>query len=161
MKVTQKMTMKEYDAFTAHNLAQKVPDWQNWDIRRRLGDSIYDFSKEPPEQRKSVHNRGNTKTELNGHFALLSEHFFYFGDQPVPLSPDLMPIVKQGQGHRSTSNAPYFDTFVRWIHNLGFEENTVLGRPQIDLFSDECLVTECANACRVEGEEDLRSENSD
>lgn len=57
MKVTRKMSMKEYDAFTAHNLRQKIPDWQNRDSRKRLGDSIYDFSKKPPSQRKGCTRR--------------------------------------------------------------------------------------------------------
>src|SRR5688572_16424822 len=44
MKITQKLTMREYDAFAEAYYPEKIPDWRNADICRRLGDSIYDFS---------------------------------------------------------------------------------------------------------------------
>lgn len=156
MKITRKMTMREYDAFTASRLTQKLPDWKNLDIRRRLGDSIYDFSENAVKQRKGVHSKGNMSTDLSGQFALLSRHFFYFGDKPKRLPRTLMPIVKQGQAHRSKSNSPYVESFVKWIHSLVIKKNAIIGRPQVDLFSNEKLVAKCANACRQEGERDQR-----
>lgn len=66
------------------------------------------------------------------------------------LPRDLMPVVRQGQGHRSTSNSRYFERFVQWTQGFGIEENTLLGRPQVDLFSDENLVAKCAKACRAQ-----------
>ena len=157
MKVTEKMTMRQYDALTQKSLREKIPDWHHKNHRLRLGDSIYDFSSDPPKQRESVHRHGNMPTDLGGGFALLSTHFFYFGGKPEPLPPDLMPIVKQGQGHRSTSNAPYFDRFVEWIENLGIKPNTLVSKQQIDLFEDEEMVAKCADCRREQAEEDERS----
>ena len=40
MRVTDKMTMSEYDAWTRQNLPEKIPDWRGpWE--RKAGDSMY------------------------------------------------------------------------------------------------------------------------
>jgi Nucleotide modification associated domain 2 len=130
MKVTRKMTMQDYDAFTKHSLDMKIPDWKNTDRRRKVGDSIYDFSTAPPTQRRGNHKIENRETDLSGQFVLLSDYFFYFGDKPVRLPDRLLPIVKEGVGHRSISNAPYLSEFVMWIDGLGYQPNTLLGEPQ-------------------------------
>jgi hypothetical protein len=154
MKVTQKMSLEEYDIYTKSRLPNKIPDWRNKDKRKRLGDSIYDFSKGLPIQRRSVHNEYNITTDLSGRYALLSDHFYYFGNKPIPLPLELRDIVKQGQGHRSNQNAPYFDSFVEWLEGLGYKANTLLGEPQFDLFANEQNVSLCAKARCSEAEED-------
>lgn len=117
MQVTQKMTMQEYDAYAKKELTGKIPACHHKDFKRRLGDSIYDFSTNPPKIRESVHDEGNRNRDLGGIYTLLSDHFFYFGDDARPLPDDLRPIVKDGQGHRSRSSSKYFEAFVDWIHN--------------------------------------------
>ncbi len=153
MQVTRKMEMWEYDRWTKECLPEKVPDWHHPDHRRRLGDSLYDFSTHPPRQRQGVHDKGNRARDLSGKFVLLSTHFFYFGDQPKPLPPRLLSIVKQGRGHRSTANAPYIDRFLAWIHALGIRANTLIGKPQIELFADDDSVAKCAAPSTGEGTE--------
>src|SRR5689334_20890839 len=95
--VSATLTMPDYDALTRQTLTQKVPLWTHRDRRRRLGDSIYDFETDPPTQRLGVHGDGNRYTDLSGLQVLLSDHFYYFGDNPQPLPDDLLPIVRQGQ----------------------------------------------------------------
>jgi hypothetical protein len=130
MRVTQKMTMANYDRFTQSKLSRKIPLMTSADPRRRSGDSIYDFSTSTTTLRPSVHGEGNKETDLSGKYVLLSNHFFYFGDQPVALPEALLGIVKQGQGHRWPTNAPYVDAFVRWIHSLGYLPAKLIGKPQ-------------------------------
>jgi len=130
MLVTQKMTMEEYDRFTRSELPGKIPLWESIDLRRRFGDSIYDFSTPRPSLRLSVHREENRSTDLNGDYVLLSNHFFYFGDQLVTLPRTLQAIAQQQQGHRSDKNAQYFDAFVDWIHSLGYPPAELLGEPQ-------------------------------
>lgn len=137
MKVTRVMSMREYDDFTKAYLHEKIPEYKNPDVRRRLGDSIYDYRVNPPRLRRSVHNEKYRKRDLGGINALLSECFYYFGDQPIPLPEHLITIVKQGQGHRSRSNAPYLLDFIEWIETLGLDVNTLYGNPQLKLFDDE------------------------
>ncbi|MFL5660153.1 MAG: hypothetical protein ACJ8BW_02250, partial [Ktedonobacteraceae bacterium] len=120
MLVTEKMTMEEYDRFTQAELPGKIPLMNSADRCRRCGDSIYDYSTPTPSLRPGVHSENNQSTDLNGYYVLLSNHFFYFGDSPALLPEALLGIVKQGQGHKSRANAPYFDDFVRWIHSLGY-----------------------------------------
>jgi Nucleotide modification associated domain 2 len=85
MRVTQKMTLEDYDRFTQSELSDKIPQWKSTDHRRRYGDSIYDFSTPTPSLRRGVHGEENRKTDLSGGWVLLSDHFFYFGDQPIAL----------------------------------------------------------------------------
>jgi hypothetical protein len=156
MRVSQKVTMVGYDALTRRTLTQKVPVWTHRDRRRRLGDSIYDFETDPPMQRLGVHLDGNRATDLSGLNVLLSDDFYYFGDNPQPLPDDLLAIVRRGQGHQSVMNAPYVDAFTAWLGSLGFKANALHGSPQLDLFKDAATVAACAEACRDDDLEDER-----
>lgn len=133
MRVSQKMTLQEYDLYVQEHCPYKVPDWFNADVRRQLGDAIYDFSEDPPRIRPSVHTEENRERDLRGKYALISDHFYYFGDNPIPLPEYLLPIVRQQQGHRSSRNAPYVELFVSWLSSLKLTPNQLYGNPQIPL----------------------------
>jgi Nucleotide modification associated domain 2 len=146
MLVTAKLTMANYDRYCKETLKGKVPDWNNRDCRRRLGDSIYDFSAgsgQPMMRQPAVHDADNMKTDLSGGYVLLSDHFYYFGDRPIDLPDELRPIIKQGQGHKSWANMSYEARFVEWLEEIGLKANTLYGKPQIDL----CHSPEAASAC--------------
>jgi hypothetical protein len=155
MKITDKMEMSKYDEYVRKFLPWKIPDWRNEEYAKRVGDAIYDFSSKSPKLRTGVHKEKNRETDLGGLYALLSKHFYYFGDQPVPLPPSLMGIVRQGQGHRSRSNVAFVDQFIDWIENLGKPRNETIGKPQLILSaSDES--GECARirrSCAIADEE--------
>lgn len=134
MRVTDKMSMREYDDWAQEELPEKIPDWRGGDRRRRLGDAVYDFSELPPRVRKGgPHGLEHREHDLKGEYALLSEHFYYFGDHPEPLPDHLLGIIKRGPGHRSRENAPYFEPFVEWIEGLEIKPNILLGHPQLSL----------------------------
>jgi len=107
MEVTEILTMAEYDNWARKKCPKKIPDCTNSDVRRCLGDAIYDYSASPPRQRKGVHSSGNIETDLSGSNVLLSRHYFYFGNVLRPLPQDLQGIVKQGQRHRVKLNEPH------------------------------------------------------
>jgi hypothetical protein len=131
MRVTTKMSMRDYDSYTRRELRNKLPAERTADPRRRVGDSIYDFSKQgAPLRGGSVHLETNRATDLGGEYVLLSHQFVYFGDNPMRLPAELLPIVKQGQGHRSAANDPYADAFTAWIASLSIRFGSVLGEPQ-------------------------------
>lgn len=136
MKITDKKTLVEYDSFCQEKHPKKIPDWTHRDHRRRLGDCIYDFSQDPPKQRPGVHDEENVKKDLRGKYSLLSNHFYYFGDNPIDLPVELRPIVIQGVGRRSGSNNPYITTFLSWIESLNLELNTLYGKSQLNIFDD-------------------------
>lgn len=129
MEVTEVMTMQEYQRYCEKQLPIKIPNWKSRDYRRRVGDCIYDFLTSPPRVLESVHDERNRQRDLGGKCALLSDHFYYFGDKPEPLPPKLLAIIRQGQGHKSTSNTPYFHDFVEWILTQTKAKNKVYSEP--------------------------------
>lgn len=148
MKITKKMTMQEYDDFCKKKYPKKIPDWYNEDFRHRVGDCIYDFSDElNPKIRKSVHTEKNKEKDLSGKNALISNHFYYFGDKPIPLPDNLKAIIKEGQGHKSTSNKPYTNDFINWIENPSYEINRINGEPQLkeEIMKIEDVCSICSN----------------
>jgi hypothetical protein len=64
MKVTGKMSMRDYDTYARRRLKEKVPEMRSSDRRRWLGDSIYNFVALPPALRESVHTEENRETDL-------------------------------------------------------------------------------------------------
>ena len=129
MRVSAKMTMAEYDDYAQEHLPIKVPDGQSGANISNVGDAIYDFSETPPRLRDGVHCEEERERDLGGRFALLSDHFYYFGAQAKPLPEHLRPIVKKRQGHRSTANEGYVDDFIEWIEGLDARPNHLQGLP--------------------------------
>lgn len=156
IKVTEKMTMKEYDAHTRTKHPDKIPDWSHSDHRRRLGDSLYDFSGKNVRQRPGVHVASNQATDLSGKHALLSAQFYYFGDQAVPLPGDLRPIAQNRQGHRRALNGPYVEKFITWIER-NFEPCTLRGKPLLNLFlsKSKAACGWCASGRAEDDEQDV------
>ena len=132
MRITDKMTMREYDEWVQEECPEKVPDWNSSDWRRKLGDAVYDFSELPPRVRRGgPHGLENREHDLNGEYALLSEHFFYLGAKPVALPGHLLGIIKRGPGHRGPGNTPYVEPFMEWIESLALQPNHLYGNPQM------------------------------
>jgi len=148
MKVTEKLTMEQYDTFTQQYLPEKVPDWSSPDPRRRVGDSIYDFSCTPPRMRQSVHSgkdlEKNLKRDISGRNALLSNYFWYFGHKACKLPDNLQQIGIQSPNHRSNLNDSYIEKFLEWLDGLGLEPNRLYGRPQKELFKGSRICCECS-----------------
>lgn len=131
MRITDKMTMRDYDEWAREERSEKIPDWRSSDWRRRLGDAMYDFSEFPPRVREGgPHGLEHREHDLKGEYALLSRHFFYFGDAPVALPDHLLGIIKRGPGHRGPQNAQYLEPFVEWIEGLKLQPNLLHGNPQ-------------------------------
>jgi hypothetical protein len=99
MRVTSKLTMKEYDQFCKTSLPKKIPHWRSRDYRLRMGDCIYDYTTgEHPKMRWGIHSENNRERDLSGKYALVSKQFYYFGNQPVDLPEYLHPIIPQLKG---------------------------------------------------------------
>lgn len=139
MRVTDKVPMHEYDALAREHWPGKVPDRRNGDPRRRVGDAVYDFGEDPPRVRPgAVHTCEHRDHDLSGEYALLSEHFYYFGDRAVDLPDHLLGIVKRGPGHRSRGNDPYLGPFLEWLEGLGLPPNCLQGDPPEMFRSRSC-----------------------
>lgn len=156
MLVTERLSMEEYDERTRVRLKKKVPNVNSHDPRWIVGDSLYDFSEPRVRQRIGVHEEGNQVTDLGGRNVLLSDHFVYFGDQPVLLPTKLQPIVKEGQGHKSSSNDRFLQPFVDWLETTGHKPCSLVGQPQMwHTVPAQSLPRACASARRDEAEAEL------
>lgn len=131
MRVHESMSFKDYDDLCKKQLKGKIPDVSHRDVRRRLGDCIFDYSKDPEgKMRLSVHTLKNRRKDLSGKNVLLSDHFFYFGSKAVKVPKHLEPLIIQQQGHRSTMNDPWKHEFVEWIER-NYKPNELFGSPQM------------------------------
>jgi hypothetical protein len=157
MKVTSRLTMKDYDTYVKERLPRKEPQINSDDWRMRLGDSLYDFSAKGIPQRPGVHRRSNRKTDIGGKNALLSSEFVYYGRNAIPLPGQLKGILHAGQGHRSNKNDDYIPTFERWWEAVRPKngESPIKGDPQLEL--DPLKQKLCAIRRQKESEDDLAS----
>lgn len=139
MKISQIMPLLEYDSFCKKYLPNKIPDWSNTrDWRLRMGDCIYDFSEgKIPQLRDSVHKVWNIKKDLSGINALISDHFYYFGEDPILLPLELSKIVFQNQGHRKFDDINLYSKLESWLSQ--FEKNKVYANPQMKFSFDLSL----------------------
>jgi hypothetical protein len=161
MKVTDKKALSDYDEYCGLHLPTKIPDWRTTDWRRRMGDCIYDYSAgTEPIMRKAVHNEGNRKTDLSGKNALLSTHFYYFGEAAIPLPTDLLPILKRNQGHRVVTQPVIISKFEQWIQK--FKLNKIYADPQLrwefETASPHDIISKCSSCDLDENDDD---ENED
>ena len=162
MQVTGKMPMHQYDTYAEEYLPNKIPRWCGGDPRLMVGDSIYDFSYDPPRVRRSVHDENDRDHDLSRQYALLSEHFFYFGDQPREAPDHLRGLVKCGPGHRSRANDKYLEPFLEWLDGLGLAPNQLYGKPQGRIFRGwergQVAKAKCDARCKRGSENDQPEE---
>lgn len=133
MKVTKKMTLQEYEEYCVNHLPNKIPNIKHKDYSRKVGNCIYTYQNNKIEQLPSVHNEDNIPIDVNGKNALLSNHFYYFGDKPIYIPNEYKGIIKQGQGHKSNANDCIKESFVFWLESQNFTLNFLYGKPQIIL----------------------------
>lgn len=130
MKITDIKSLKEYDDYCNRSLPNKIPNWKTKDWRLKVGDCIYDYSKENEIIiRKGVHNETNREKDLSGENALLSNHFYYFGQEARCLPSKLKGIIKKNQGHKIIKETFLIEKFESWITQ--FEKNRLYAAPQM------------------------------
>lgn len=146
MKISDIKSIEDYDNFCKVTFLNKIPNWRTTDWRLRMGDCIYDFSQNSnPKIRKSVHNETNRKKDLSGINSLLSNHFYYFGEEARPLPSDLKEIIKRNQGHKKIENEFLISGFENWIKQ--FEKNKIYANPQMRSLFDRKTNDEIVTAC--------------
>lgn len=159
MKITRKMSLLEYDTHCIKELPRKIPAWQSKNWKSRVGDCIYDYSCDGrPRLRDSVHEEGNAATDMRGEHALLSTHFYYFGEKPRLLPENLYPIIKSGRGHKKIEAEELVSLFESWIAQ--FQLNKIYADPQLRFIFDsnsDLQIKRCT-VCRIEDEADESEE---
>jgi len=70
----------------------------------------------------------------SGYYALLANHFYYFGKKPRALPLHLQSLVKRNQGHYRRMNTSELVAFEAWLLREGFERNKVYADPQAPIW---------------------------
>nr|WP_198999685.1 hypothetical protein [Flavobacterium sp. ASV13] len=148
MKVTEKLSLEDYDKFCRNNLVKKIPKWFSKDYRLRVSDCIYDYSESSiPKLRKSVHNPDNIKRDLGGKSVLLSTHFFYFGEEARLLPQELKYIIRRGQKHLVFDDSEVISKFENWLSQ--YKKNKIYAEPQLKfefvISSSEEQIVKCSS----------------
>lgn len=160
MKITDKMSLADYYKFCHQTLQDKIPKWFDKDWRRRMGDCIYDYENgTEPKMRKGVHNETNRERDLGGKNALLSNHFYYFGEEPRPLPDHLKPIIKKNRGHRKIEQPSLIEKFEKWINQ--FEKNKIYADPQLKHEFDRGPSDEQISKCSSRDKQDDSNESEE
>lgn len=135
MKVSKIMTLKEYDAFCTpldSILHNKIPKRRK-DFRRMVGDCIYRYplKGKVPIQRPGLHCSDNIEDDLKGGYSLHSDDFYYFGANAVNIPVEFKSFLMKGQGYKRIEDEFLISDFIMWLKNLGFEKNSINGKPQL------------------------------
>ena len=171
MEITEVKTMSEYDDYCKRELVIKIPKPNPINIIEFIGDSIYDYSNmnnNLPGLRNGVHDINNRNHDLSGVNCLLSENYYYFGNEAVELPSNLEKIVKRGQAHQSNANAKFFDDFLLWIKQFKTYHNSDKAYPN-EWIRQNLISTEIKSKCESinktcsvidleDSEEDLKSD---
>ena len=133
MKVTDVLTLKEYDQYCREKLPNKIPNLLSRTYARKVGDCLYHYSpSDVITQRDGVHEEGHMQTDLGGKHALLSKHFYYFGNSAPKIPPQFSVLIRQGRSHQAPKNESIKEKFVKWLTQK-FDKNRIFGDPQIEL----------------------------
>lgn len=138
MQVTLKLTLAEYDTHCRQHLPIKVPGMRPKLKENVVGDCIYDYSdphRATPAHRGFLHTeQALQQRDWRGENALLSTHFYYFGAEPRELPPQLLSLVKKGQGHYRRTNSDDILDFEQWLAGQPFTLNHCHADPQLILW---------------------------
>jgi hypothetical protein len=152
MKVSHKLSLAQYDAYCLQELPIKIPGHPLHHHEREnvVGDSLYDYSKpDKPQHRGSlVHSETwLQERDHSGYYALLADHFYYFGKEPRALPLHLQPLVKGNQGHYRRTNDSEIASFEAWLLQQGFERNKVYADPQAPVWQQVERFQESGEKC--------------
>ena len=134
MRVSEKITFDDY--WNDKRFQVKKPH-MNGSLKQAFGDNIYHQvegkRRKKWSQENSHHsyeggviNYNNLERDTEFPFVLISNHFFYFGENYIDLPGKLKDLVMSTQGHKSNHNLKLVEKFVKWIeakHALGMRGN--------------------------------------
>jgi hypothetical protein len=139
MKISQVMKMEDYEQYCKQKLRIKLPDWYGSNFERKVGDCIYIFSNKDIKPnvtvREAIHDESSIEHDLGGVNCLLSNHFFYFGEEARPLPPELEELIHTTQGHKNIEDKNLIAQFEKWISK--FEKNKIYAQPQLKFEFDK------------------------
>ena len=156
MKITDVKTLEEYNEFCLVNFPEKIPNWKSntWPIK--MGDCIYNYVDKEPVLRESVHKIGNQVRDISGNNVLMSDYFYYFGEDARKLPDNLLDIIKRNQGHKKFVDSNLTQIFEDWINQ--FQKNHLYSDPQLRHAFDKPLSEQECNTCAINHHQDDENE---
>lgn len=135
MRVSEKLTMAEYDLRCRKELTIKMPGHRSHRKQREniAGDSLYDFRELGGPRHRGGHMHFEPEMQArdwSGIYALLSDEFYYFGSEPRAMPMHLHSLIKRGQNHYRKTAHDEIAAFEAWLKQEGFESNRIYADPQ-------------------------------
>jgi hypothetical protein len=123
MLINEILTFDEY--WHDKRFEYKKPQF-NGSLKQMYGDNVYHFSKESKEyiQENSHHskpdgvrNERNYKRDLKSKKVLISENFWYFGNDSIEIPKDLCDeICKSGRGRKKIEDKKIIKKYEDWLN---------------------------------------------
>lgn len=138
MRVSDFMSMLEYDVWCHTELPLKVPLEQPLDWRHKIGDCLYykEANGEIGMREYGTHKADKHRDwDLGGERVLLANEFYYFGEAAIAIPSHLTPIIKQNQNHLRIVDEGLITAFEKWISQ--FTPKHLYGEPQLKHRFDE------------------------
>lgn len=111
MKISEKLTFEQYSKDI--RFKRKIP---SHGVVNERGDNIYSKNEDRRwAQRPSYHGKKDMPHDLSGSYVLISEHYYYFGRNAIPIPRRFSKVIKKGPGHKCNFNEGMVMSFVRWI----------------------------------------------
>lgn len=121
MRVTEKLSFDEY--WNDERFSLKKPH-MNGSLKQAFGDNIY--HREGPKkkwcQENSHHsyengkiNHNNLERDTQSDNVLISEYFFYFGENHIELRAPFRNLCAPTQGHKVNHDPKLVDRFIKWL----------------------------------------------
>jgi hypothetical protein len=134
MKVSQVMSLKEYDRFCSQlnsPLKNKIPDKVK-DLRIQAGDCIYKYPiiGENPLQRPGLHCSNDIQDDLKGDYSLLSTEFYYFGCNAITIPNTFDSLILNRKGYKKIEDQILITEFVDWLKSLDYDKSNI-PKPQL------------------------------
>lgn len=133
MQVQEKLTFDDY--WIDPRFKKKRPV-MNGSKRQMYGDNIYHRPalNAPYIQEDSHHslsdgqrNELNYNRDLPGKYVLISNHFWYFGQNAILLPEDLLFLADVARGYRVIEDETQINSFVEWL--VSSSQSGYLGQP--------------------------------
>jgi len=127
MKITDKLSYQEYWSSTTFQI--KKPNLTG-SIVQMYGDNIYHKDENDIWLQSDSHhsfengilNEANLMRDLSGEYVLVSDHFYYFGENHIKIPKKLIPVCCKSRDYEKKTNLMLATELINWMG-----ENYLLG----------------------------------
>lgn len=135
MQVTEKLTFNEYWMDKRFNKKKPI---MNGSKRQNYGDNIYHkLTPESPFIQQDSHhslangerNKLNYERDLSGKYVLISQNYWYFGEDAISIPKVFLSLADVKRGHKNFDNKQFIQKFSNWLFSL--PQSGYIGKPYL------------------------------